>query len=130
MKRLTCAVLLALLACSKPTPNDAATVQNDTTAARASIAKLEAEVKAIAHTDGCASVDQCRQAPVGNRACGGPRYYIPYCAATTDSAALFRKLDELKAADDRLNKLTNAMSTCEMRLPPAPALVGGHCGPP
>ncbi len=117
----------AIVACS--TNGSAGTATSDTAVARAEVVKLEAEARALAKTDGCTTSSQCRMAPVGNKACGGPRFYIPYCAASTDSAALFKKLDEVKAADGRLNKLTNAMSTCEMRMPPAPSFVGGHCGP-
>jgi hypothetical protein len=93
----------------------------------AAIEKLEAEAKAIAKTSGCATAAECRSAPVGSRGCGGPRYYIPYCAATTDSAALFRKLDQIVAAEKAYNARYQIMSTCEMRLPPALAVTGGAC---
>src|ERR1051326_8488877 len=62
------------------------------------ILKLEEEAKAIAKVSGCAS-SECKAAAVGSRACGGPRYYLPYCAKTTDSAALYRKLDEVAKAE-------------------------------
>src|SRR5687767_12229623 len=51
------------------------------------VARLEREARAMANASGCASTDQCRAAPVGERPCGGPRTYIVYCARTTDSAA-------------------------------------------
>src|SRR5829696_3792281 len=54
------------------------------------IEKIEAEAKTIAKTGGCTVTGDCRSAPVGSRACGGPRYYMPYCAKTTDSVGLFR----------------------------------------
>jgi len=44
----------------------------------AAIEKLEGEAKALAKTSGCDASADCRAAPVGSRACGGPRYYIPY----------------------------------------------------
>jgi hypothetical protein len=91
------------------------------------IAQLEAEARALAKTTGCNGASGCRTAPVGERACGGPRDYIVYCAATTDSVALFKKLDELKAADVAFNKNSNAMSTCEFRMPPKTAAIGGRC---
>ena len=95
--------------------------------ATARIARLEKEARALARTEGCTSADQCRSAPVGERACGGPRDYIVYCARTTDSAALYRKLDELKQAEIENNKATGAMSTCEFRMPPRTGLSGGQC---
>ena len=67
------------------------------------------------------------RAAVGSRACGGPRYYLVYCAATTDSAALFAKLDAVSAAEREYNQRYNVVSTCEFRLPPKVALSGGSC---
>jgi hypothetical protein len=93
----------------------------------AQIEALEREAKAIARTTGCTSTAGCRAAPVGNRACGGPRYYIVYCAATTDSVELYRKLDEVAAAENAYNRKYGVMSTCEFRMPPDIVLIGGEC---
>jgi len=93
----------------------------------AAIVRLEDQAKAIAKTSGCSSVSECRTAPVGNRACGGPRYYIAYCAATTDSVALFRKLDEVASAENAYNRKYQLVSTCEFRMPPPLTLSGGEC---
>lgn len=93
----------------------------------ARVEALEQEAKAIAGTTGCSSTSGCRAAPVGNRACGGPRYYIVYCAATTDSVPLYRKLDEVAAAENEYNRKYGIMSTCEFRMPPDMALIGGEC---
>lgn len=95
----------------------------------AAIVRLEDQARAIAKTSGCSGVEQCRTAPVGNRACGGPRYYIQYCSASTDSAALFRKLDEVAAAENAYNSKYQVMSTCEFRMPPTVTWTGGECGP-
>jgi hypothetical protein len=91
------------------------------------IARLEREARALAKTGGCATAEQCRTAPVGVRPCGGPRDYVAYCAATTDSTALFAKLEELRAAEDAYNRSSGMASTCEFREPPATELVGGSC---
>ncbi|HEX6748971.1 MAG TPA: hypothetical protein VF092_16860 [Longimicrobium sp.] len=90
------------------------------------MARLEREARALAHADGCAA-GQCRTAPVGSRPCGGPREYIVYCAARTDSAALFAKLAELARAEDAYNRANQLASTCEMRMPPNVTLSGGRC---
>ena len=90
------------------------------------ILRLEAEAKGIAKTSGCAT-NECRSAPVGSRGCGGPRYYLPYCSKTTDSVALFKKLDEVAAAERAFNKKYQIGSTCEMRMPPLVESVGGVC---
>lgn len=94
------------------------------------IEQIEAQVKTIAKIDGCAASSDCRAAPVGSRGCGGPRYYIPYCAKTTDSAALYRKLDEVSRAEQAYNRKYSVISTCEMRLPPAVEASGGSCVAP
>ena len=90
------------------------------------ILKLEGEAKAIAKISGCAS-SECRAAPVGSRACGGPRYYITYCSKTTDSAALYRKLDEVASAEKAYNIKYKIASSCEYRMPPAVEAVAGSC---
>jgi hypothetical protein len=91
------------------------------------IEQLESQAKAIAKTAGCAATSGCRAAPVGSRACGGPRYYIPYCAITTDSAALYRKLDEVAKAERAYNAKYQIVSTCEFRMPPTVQSTGGVC---
>jgi hypothetical protein len=108
---------------SATAPGARSSVAADTT----QLAQLEREARALAKTAGCSSDAQCRSAPVGWRGCGGPRTYIAYCAATTDSAALFRKLDELKAAEIAYNEKSGMVSTCEMRMPPDVSAQGGSC---
>ena len=85
---------------------------DDAASDTARLARLEREARAIAKTEGCTSASACRTAPVGWRGCGGPRTYIVYCAATTDSVALFRKLDELKAAETAYNERSVILRTC------------------
>lgn len=92
----------------------------------AAIVKIEDEAKGIARIAGCAS-SECRAAPVGSRACGGPRYYIPYCAKTTDSVALNAKLDEVARAERAYNTKYKIGSTCEFRMPPLVEAIGGSC---
>ena len=98
-----------------------------TGATQADVERLEREARALAKAEGCAEAAQCRTAPVGSRPCGGPREYLVYCPLTTDSAALFRKLGELEAAEKAFNEQSGLMSTCEFRMPPATALTGGRC---
>lgn len=128
---------LMMSACVQPPPNG--TGAGDSTPPPASaqpgsqetdwaaILRLENQAKAIAKASGCATVSQCRTAPVGNRACGGPRYYLAYCSTSTDSAALFRKLDEIVTAENAYNRKYQMASTCEFRMPPPLTLSGGEC---
>ncbi len=130
-------IICAALACVKPTSDeppgsDAVTppIQQQVgvdTATDPAIRRLEREAVALAKVYGCSSAGQCRSAPVGSRGCGGPRYYLPYCPLTTDSAALFRKLAEVERAEQDYNRRNQIVSTCEMRLPGELVLTGGSC---
>ena len=129
---------VALIACAKPTADDPGPAADapsldgtrlpaSDTATDATLHRLEREAMALARAGGCASADQCRSAPVGNRPCGGPRYYLPYCPLTTDSVALFTKLAELAKAEGEYNQKNGLVSTCEMRMPSELVLTGGAC---
>lgn len=91
------------------------------------VQQLETEARALARAEGCEQAAQCRAAPVGSRPCGGPRDFIVYCALTTDSAALFRKLAEVEAAERAYNEQAGLASTCELRMAPPVRLAGGRC---
>jgi len=93
----------------------------------AAIEKLESNAKELVKVSGCTTASDCRTAPVGSRACGGPRYYLTYCARTTDSAALFSRLGEIAKAEDAFNRKYGIASTCEFRTPPGVAVSGGAC---
>jgi hypothetical protein len=127
MRLATLATALLLSACmSAPQP----TSQDDgpqEPASPAQLQRLEAEARALAKADGCQNAAQCRTAPLGSRPCGGPREYLVYCATGTDSAALFRKLEQLRQAEEALNRERGLMSTCEFRTPPGVTLQGSTC---
>ena len=137
MKRLLAPFVIAVvvIACAQGSPGSAASGPNgdqivltgDQQADWAQITNLENEAKAIAKAEGCTSVAQCRTAAVGSRACGGPRYYLVYCSRTTDSTALFRKLEAVARAERDYNARYQIVSTCEFRMPPTVALNGGSC---
>ena len=124
----------ALAACAQGTPGsrsdpagDQVVLTGDQKADWAQITALEDRAKAMVKTDGCSTASECRTAPVGSRGCGGPRYYLTYCSRTTDSAALFTKLDAVAAAERQFNARYRIASTCEFRLPPNVALSGSSC---
>jgi hypothetical protein len=128
------AIAMVLAACSPKTPGtpagpdgDKIVLTGDQKTDWAQIVALENQAKALVKTDGCSSAGECRTAAVGSRACGGPRYYLVYCSRTTDSAALFRKLDAVVAAEREYNAKYQLVSTCEFRLPPKVALSGASC---
>jgi hypothetical protein len=129
------AISLVAVACTQGTNgaipvgpgSDKIVLTGDQKADWAQIVALEDQAKALLKSEGCSSAAQCRTAPVGSRACGGPRYYLVYCARTTDSAALYRKLDAVAAAEREYNVHYKVMSTCEFRMPPTVAISGGSC---
>ncbi|HEY7408727.1 MAG TPA: hypothetical protein VH638_10715 [Gemmatimonadaceae bacterium] len=93
----------------------------------ARVRELEQQARALARTDGCDQGSQCATAPVGAKACGGPRTYLVYCRATTDEAALLRALDELKRAEEEYNRAAGLASDCMFVTPPAVRLEGATC---
>lgn len=93
----------------------------------AHVAQLEHQALAIAKNTGCSRDDQCRNVPVGIKACGGARYYLKYCVVSTDTVALFRKLAELATAERAYNSKYHIVSTCMMITPTRPHLEGGVC---
>ena len=127
-------IVMVLAACTQQTAGapsgpdgDKIVLTGDQKADWAQIVALENEAKALVKTDGCSSAGECRTAAVGSRACGGPRYYLVYCSRTTDSAALFKKLDAVAAAEREFNARYQLVSTCAFRMPPTVAVSGGSC---
>lgn len=110
-----------------PLPATPPAATSPSAADTALLARLEREARALARTDGCSTAAGCQVAPLGSRPCGGPRDYVVFCATTTDTAALFAKLAELRRAEEAYNREQGMMSTCEFREPPEVELVGGTC---
>lgn len=94
---------------------------------RAPIARLEQEARALARPDGCADGGACRAVPLGAKACGGPRAWLPYCPASTDLPALQAKLAELEVVEQALNRRYNIASDCSYLAEPRLEAVGGSC---
>jgi hypothetical protein len=135
MRRLILAgFVLLTAACTRKavpgeSPGETASVPAPSTEVtdRQVIDRLEAEARALAKADGCSDSSDCRAAPIGARGCGGPRAFIVYCAKSTDSAALYRKIAAADSAEMAYNARYKVVSTCELRLPPETALSGGRC---
>lgn len=135
--RISAIAIVSMSACAQPAANGGGSADTTPPPAGggadqqqsdwAAIVRLEDQAKGIAKSSGCARTSECRTAPVGNRACGGPRYYIAYCSTTTDSVALFRKLGEVAEAENAYNRKHGVVSTCEFRMPGSTTLSGGEC---
>ncbi len=100
---------------------------NDLTPTLARVQELEQKARAIARADGCERLDQCATAPVGAKACGGPRTHLVYCKATTNEGELFRVLDELKRTEEAYNRAEGRISDCSIAAPPSVQLEGSTC---
>lgn len=131
-------LIAGLVACSPPGASESAQPAPTATVAgneltgdqqtdRAALARVEQDVRALAKADGCSESGQCRAVPVGAKACGGPRYWLPYCPLTTDSAALLKRAEELRALEDEFNRKYGVLSDCAYVGEPTIASAGGAC---
>jgi len=128
IRSLALAVAVLAAACAKrEDPPAVETPSTNRAASEGRVRELEQQARAIARTDGCDEASQCATAPVGAKACGGPRTYLVYCRATTDEAALMRALDALKAAEEAYNREAGIVSDCMLVTPPAVRLEGSSC---
>lgn len=94
---------------------------------RSEVQRLEDEARELAEAGPCEDVRQCRTAPVGVQACGGPRDYLVYCATATDEAALQRALARLARREERFNRQCDVFSICIFLIEPEVELVNGVC---
>lgn len=127
--RVAVVAIALVAACATPAQRgrDSASSEKPAGDDTSRITRLEREARALASASGCGTASACRTAPVGSRGCGGPRDYLVYCPATTDTAALLRKLEELARVESAYNEREGVVSTCQMRLPPALSVSGGRC---
>jgi cell division protein FtsB len=128
IRALALAVAVLAAACAKQEePPAVETPSTNRAASEARVRELEQQARAIVRTDGCDQASECATAPVGTKACGGPRTYLVYCRATTDEAALMRALDALKGAEEAYNREAGIVSDCMLVTPPAVRLEGSSC---
>lgn len=122
-------VAILVAACARQEEPSAAdpTPSENRIVSEARVRELEQRARALANPDGCDRADQCASAPVGAKACGGPRTYLVYCKATTDEAALLRALDELKRVEEEYNRAAGIVSDCAMAMAPAIRVEGRSC---
>jgi hypothetical protein len=133
---LLAAAALALLGCQSrqsegPTGGDGASggavLSGNQQEDEQLIQRLEGAARELARTDGCTDASQCAAAPVGAKACGGPRAYLPYCPLTTNTAELQSKLEELLLTERAYNVRYGIMSDCMLVTEPPLGLSDGRC---
>lgn len=108
-------------------PPPPAETPTDQRADAARLERLEQEARALAKPDGCPEGSQCGVVPVGEKACGGPRYWLPYCPISTDVAALRAKIEELRTAEAAFNRKYGIISDCLFVSQPPVTSAGGTC---
>ncbi len=139
---LMAAAMVAALACQTSQPDDVVgggdraemeqpvagiTLTGNRQEDERTIRRLEEEARRLARTDGCEQDGQCAAAPVGAKACGGPRSYVTYCTLTTDVDALHAKLDELHRTEQAYNLRYEIVSDCMLVMEPPVAAVNSVC---
>jgi hypothetical protein len=75
----------------------------------------------------CTDADQCRLIAFGAKPCGGPRQYLVYSTAITDSTALDAAVARFNARDAEVNRLLHRVSDCSMVPRPRITVVEGRC---
>ncbi len=121
---------LALAGGSKgkgPHPKDGTGGSGSCEQSSMTIKSMEGDALSLAVAEGCTEASQCKSAPVGVRACGGPRDYVVYCSVTTDENALLRALSQLQRSEERYNEQCGVMSICIFTSEPQVDLVNGVC---
>jgi hypothetical protein len=124
--------IAAALACVQP-PEDAAETDappapiSEEQVAPTTLEDTRAEIDSLIGTPTAGTLAQCRLAALGVRPCGGPRTYLPYSLAVTDSGALAALVAVYDQLDRERNEREGLVSTCELMLPPELALEGGRC---
>lgn len=120
-------LVAALIVAACAQREDPPAVGGDPALGTARVQELERRARELARTDGCDRADQCATAPVGAKACGGPRSYLVYCKATTDEPALLAALAELRKAEEEYNRSAGIVSDCMLVTPPSTRLDGRQC---
>lgn len=99
----------------------------DQSADRARLDSLVVIARSLARAEGCGAAAECRTAALGVKACGGPKEYLVYCSASTDSVALASAVDLVNTMEREFNERYNLVSDCMLLLEPGTSLEGGAC---
>lgn len=95
--------------------------------ARDNLDSLRRALTEAVGTASCTAKEQCRAMGVGSKPCGGPRSYLIYSMATTDSAALAVVAQRYNTAEAETNRELGRISDCTFLPPPELECAGGRC---
>jgi len=89
--------------------------------------ELEQEIKAIIEPPIATHLAQCRTIAFGAKGCGGPKTYLIYSTARTDTNRLRQLVNEYNRLDTERNERLGTISDCLYVHPPQVILAGGQC---
>ena len=72
-------------------------------------------------------IEQCHVVPVGSKACGGPQSFVIYSTAVSNERKLQELARQYTEAEEKYNRVTQAMGTCSYAIPPEVHLENGKC---
>jgi hypothetical protein len=116
-------VTILLFACgggSIADPRDAEQV-------KARIAELADEIQQVIGVAACSQDDQCASVAMGNKACGGPQFYLAYSTVDTDVNRLTSLAAEHRNASKQYNQLLGLISDCAFVMEPPVACMDNKC---
>ena len=114
---------IVLLACGGGSIAD----PNDPEQLKSKISELANEVQILIGEAKCTDNNQCSAIAMGNKACGGPSFYLPYSTLNTDTNALEQLAKEHRDLSSQYNKVTGMMSDCAFVTAPPVACVNERC---
>jgi len=103
----------------------ASTLQADLRAEAALLARIHAEIGDAR----CTSDAQCRTLPIGEKACGGPEYWLAWSTSTGRASQLQRWAEELAALQRQRNERRGIQSTCQYNADPGAMCQAQRCVP-
>ncbi len=75
----------------------------------------------------CSSSSVCRTIGLGVKPCGGPRQYLIYSTAATDSVRLAREVARYNEAEANRNRQEGLVSDCRALVRPQVSCISGRC---
>jgi hypothetical protein len=86
-----------------------------------------ARIKLLVGDAACTESAQCRTLPLGERACGGPRAYLPWSTAQTPEPALRALGERYKAEQHAQIVASGEQSDCRFLADPGAECRAGTC---
>lgn len=108
-------------------PSPSVVLSGDQDADRVRIDSLMSRARSLARAEGCSDASSCRAAALGWKACGGPKEYVVYCAASSDTAELARTVELVSRLDREYNERYGVVSDCMLLMEPGVGVEGGRC---